>query len=134
MRTQILGFSRLGAGIGAALILGASIAAAPVTLADVHFALARSVPAADATVTPPSELQLWFTEAPQPGSLSVRLTNAGGDLVETAAPVAAEDDAKEIHVAAGGPLGAGRYTVAWRGIGDDGHGVQGSFGFTVTAE
>jgi methionine-rich copper-binding protein CopC len=31
-------------------------------------------------------------------------------------------------------LPAGGYTVAWRGIGDDGHVVRGDFTFSVTAQ
>jgi methionine-rich copper-binding protein CopC len=110
------------------------VGAGPVAEADFHFALSRSIPAADANVSSPTELQLWFTQVPTPGSLSVRLSTAGGDLVETPAPRAAENDAKEIHVAVERRLAAGGYRVAWRGIGDDGHVVQGEFGFTVATE
>jgi methionine-rich copper-binding protein CopC len=123
--------SRIGSTLALVLVLAA---ATPFIEKDVHFALSRSVPAADASVSSPAELQLWFTQVPKPGSLSVRLSNARGDLVETPAPAAAENDAKEIHVALERRLAAGGYRVAWRGIGDDGHVVQGEFGFTVTTE
>jgi methionine-rich copper-binding protein CopC len=123
--------TKIGAALG--LVLVAAAANAP-GAADVHFALARSVPAADATVPAPAELQLWFTEVPRPGSLSVRLLDARGAVVETPEPRAAERDAKEIHVAVPRPLVAGGYRVAWRAIGDDGHAVQGEFGFTVAAQ
>jgi methionine-rich copper-binding protein CopC len=116
-----------------ALVLIA-VGARPISETDVHFTLTRSVPAADASVVPPAELQLWFTEEPQAGSLSIRLLNGRGDLIETQGPRPAEADAKEIHVAMARPLVAGGYRVAWRGIGHDGHVVQGEFGFTVTAE
>jgi methionine-rich copper-binding protein CopC len=119
------------AGISASLMLAASLAATPAPAADDHFALARSVPAADASVPAPTELQLWFTEPPEAGTLAVRLTNARGELIETSPPQAAETDAKEVHVAVAGSVPAGRYAVNWRGIGDDGHAVEGSFGFTV---
>jgi methionine-rich copper-binding protein CopC len=32
------------------------------------------------------------------------------------------------------PLAPGRYTVSWRGVGDDGHAVTGDFGFSVSAQ
>lgn len=123
--------SRITPALALVLVLAA---AAPRTENDVHFALARSVPAADAGVSSPAELQLWFTQVPKPGSLSVRLTTAGGDLVETPEPRAAASDAKQIHVDVERRLSPGGYRVAWRGIGDDGHVVQGEFGFTVTTQ
>jgi methionine-rich copper-binding protein CopC len=123
--------SRISPVLALALVMAA---ATPRPENDVHFALARAVPAADASVASPAELQLFFTQVPRPGSLSVRLTNAGGDLVETPEPRAAENDAKEIHVAIERRLAAGGYRVAWRGIGDDGHVVQGEYGFRVTAQ
>lgn len=99
-----------------------------------HFALSRSVPAADATVASPAEVRLWFTEAAKDGSVGIRVVNAGGEAVETAAPARDEADERVYAVAVTSPLAAGRYTVAWRGIGDDGHVVTGDFAFTVSAE
>jgi len=121
--------------IGAALALAlVSAPAAPGAATVLHFALARSVPAADATVQSPPEVQLWFTEPPKTGSVTVRLLDGHGALIETAEPRADENDAKGIHLAIPRRLGAGGYTVAWRGIGDDGHTVQGEFAFTVAAQ
>jgi methionine-rich copper-binding protein CopC len=99
-----------------------------------HFGLSRSVPAADATVATPPEVRLWFTEVPKEGSVGIRVVNAAGNAVETAAPAPDAADARIHAVAIPSPLPAGRYTVAWRGIGDDGHVVTGDFGFTVSAE
>ena len=113
--------------IGAVLTIGAASAAMP------HFALSSSVPAADATVAPPSEVRLSFTEAANAGTVSIRLTDAAGAPIETAEVAQDARDAKVYSVAVARRLAAGRYTVAWRGIGDDGHAVQGNFGFTVSA-
>ena len=99
-----------------------------------HFGLSRSVPAADATVSSPAEVRLWFTEAAAEGSVGIRLVDPAGVGVETAEVVHDAQDAKVYSVAVGRRLAAGRYTVAWRGIGDDGHTVQGNFAFTVSAE
>ena len=98
-----------------------------------HFALTRSVPAADATVASPAEVRLWFTEPATDNSVSIRLVNAGGTALETPAATRDEADAKVYAIALARPVPAGRYTVAWRGIGDDGHVVQGEFAFTVRA-
>ena len=115
-----------------ALVVGVA-AATPAEHTPFHFALARSAPAADATVTSPNEIRLWFTQVPRDGSLSVRLVDAGGELVETCAPNAQADDTKAFRVEIGRQLPAGSYTVAWRGVGDDGHPVQSEFGFTVAS-
>lgn len=99
-----------------------------------HFALSRSIPAADATVASPAEVRLWFTEAAKDGSVGVRLVDPSGAAVETAEVAQSAEDATAYSIAVGRRLAAGRYTVAWRGIGDDGHTVQGNFAFTVSAE
>lgn len=99
-----------------------------------HFGLARSEPAKDATVSSTSEVRLWFTQVPQEGSVSVRLVDASGAALETGELASDAEDAKVVYLPLHHPLSAGRYTVAWRGIGDDGHVVRGEFGFSVTAD
>lgn len=99
----------------------------------VHFALSRSVPAADATVTSPAEVRLWFTEAAEAGTVGIRVVDPAGAAVETADVVQDRADTKIYSVAVGRRLSAGRYTVSWRGVGDDGHTVQGNYAFTVSA-
>ena len=124
---------------GKALIFTAallSVLGATATAADAvfHFALSRSVPAADAAVPSPEEVRLWFTQVAPPGSVAIRLVGPGGDAVETSDPIPDEDDGRVYHVDVPTKLPAGAYTVAWRGIGDDGHIVRGEFQFSVTAE
>ena len=97
---------------------------------DFHFALTKSSPEANTTVAPP-ERCVWFSQVPQEGSVSVRLMDAGGDLVETGEAAPDEADRRVWSVAIGHTLSAGAYTVAWRGIGDDGHVVRGEIPFTV---
>jgi hypothetical protein len=116
-------------------LVATALAAAPARDADVrHFALAKSEPAKDAAVPSPSEIRLWFSQVPQGNSVSVRLVDAGGAALETGDLASDADDAKIVYLPLHHPLTAGRYTVAWRGIGDDGHVVRGEFGFSVTAE
>lgn len=95
-----------------------------------HFALSRSEPAAEATVSPPEELRLWFTQAPQENSMSVRLMAADAP-VETGPPIAAAGDDKVYSVAVGQSLEEGGYTIAWRAMAADGHVVRGEIPFTV---
>ena len=44
-----------------------------------HFGLSNSIPSADSKIVSPGQLQLWFTQAPQEGSVTIRLSV----LVET---------------------------------------------------
>ena len=98
-----------------------------------HFALSRSVPEKDASVAPPDELRLWFTQEPQDNSLSIRLM-AGEEPVETGSVVQDPDDGTVFSVAIERALGAGDYTIAWRGLGQDGHVARGEIPFSVVVE
>ena len=98
-----------------------------------HFALSKSMPEKDASVAPPGELRLWFTQEPQDNSLSIRLM-AGGELVETGPAAQDPDDGRVFSVAIENALAAGDYTIAWRGLGQDGHVVRGEIPFTVVLE
>ena len=120
--------------LSAALFLTLAAAPAPAPSAAYHFALSKSEPSADATVAAPAEIRLWFTEAPEDESVAIRITAAGDRLVETGDVTRDPADGKVFSSAIPGPLAAGRYTVAWRGIGDDGHVARGDFSFTVTAQ
>jgi len=117
-----------------AITAAVGVAATSVPAATVwHFGLARSAPEADATVPSVDEVRMWFTQVPQEGSLSVRLVDPAGDLVETGELGNDPDDGKIAFLPIEQPLESGAYTVAWRGIGDDGHVVRGDFTFTVAA-
>jgi methionine-rich copper-binding protein CopC len=117
-----------------ALSLATATAVFPAIAEGVHFGLRSSTPAADATVASVDAIRLTFTQVPQENSATIRLVNAAGDLVETGAVQVAEDDPMTVSVAVDRPLANGRYTVAWRGMGDDGHVVRGEFGFTLTTQ
>ena len=99
-----------------------------------HFELNRSAPAADATVAPPAEVRLWFSEAPEANSVTIHVMNAAGDHVATSDAATDPESTAIYFVKPTSPLAAGKYTVMWRGLGDDGHPATGNFGFTVTAE
>lgn len=98
-----------------------------------HFDLARSTPEAGAVVSEVSEIRMWFTQEPQDGSLSARLVNGAGDLVDV--PSVQEDgaDGRVFFIPLADGLPDGTYRVRWRGIGQDGHVVRGDFGFTLAS-
>lgn len=96
-----------------------------------HFALASSSPAAGATVEPPSELRLTFTEEPEDGTVSIRVLEAEDAGVHVHDPRQHEDDPTSFSVGFHGAFPAGTYTVSWRGMGADGHVVRDTFQFTV---
>ena len=99
-----------------------------------HFGLSRSAPEDGATVAGLEEVRMWFTQVPQEGSLSARVVDADGELVKTPAAKQDASDGKVFAVELTDGLPAGSYTVAWRGIGRDGHVVRGDFGFTVSGQ
>ena len=98
-----------------------------------HFGLAKSMPDADSRVHSQGSIQLWFTQVPQDNSVGIRLINSAGDLLETGPPMQDSGDPKSYSIQVKGELGSGTHTVAWRGIGDDGHVVRSEFSFAVDA-
>lgn len=117
--------------------LGLTVFSAPYAQAestDLHFDLAKSVPAADSTVAPPQTVQLWFTEVPQEGSVSIRVIGADGEPIHTSEVTQASGEPTSFSVDLHHTLTAGRYSVAWRGMGSDGHVVRDDFAFTVSAQ
>ena len=113
------------------LPLQAALASPDVTRA--HFQLSKSSPAADAAVPSPTEVRLWFSQEPQNGTTSIRVLDAAEKPLHTGDVVRDAQDGKVHSVALHGRLAPGRYTVAWRAMGQDGHVVRGDFSFTVTA-
>lgn len=125
--------TRRGVLVLALLGLVTGTACAAIDHEALHFALSKSVPEKDATVAPPDELRLWFTQEPQENSISIRLM-AGEAPVETGPAEEDSDDGKVFSVAIENALAAGSYTIAWRGLGQDGHVVRGEIPFTVAVE
>ncbi len=123
-KTAVLALSLLIA-VGATRITDA--------MEEFHFGLSKSAPEADASVPSPEEVRLWFTEPPEDNSIAIRVIDAAGDAVETGEAIPDGDDGKVFSVSIGRALAEGTYTVAWRGIGDDGHVARGDFDFSVTA-
>ena len=115
--------SRLAPFTLAALMIGAS------TTLIAHTKLAKSEPAAGATLTtPPTQIQLWFNESVDPSVSKIELKSGSGPVA--LAPAQATGG-KSLTAGIKGAVGSGTYTVGWQTAGDDGHVVKGEFSFTV---
>ena len=98
-----------------------------------HFELLKSKPAAKASLTAaPARLQLWFSQVPAAGVSVVTLRNDTGDIAVSGTTIVAKD--KSMYADPVKPLTVGKYTIHWRGAGDDGHVQQGDILFTVSAK
>jgi len=98
-----------------------------------HLQLDRSAPEAESTVASPSEIRLWFSQAPQASGTSLRLIQSGQPL-EIGERKLDPDDATVYVASVETSLAPGTYTVAWRAMAADGHVVRGEFPFTVQAD
>ena len=100
-------------------------------VAGAHGLLRSSSPAADtALLTPPSEIRLVFTEAPERAFTRVRVMGPDGHVFTQPVEILAGN----VAVARiPGRIGPGEYRVEWQTAGDDGHPVSGSFNFSVVA-
>jgi methionine-rich copper-binding protein CopC len=94
-----------------------------------HTKLEKSVPADGATLTTaPTSIQLFFNEKPDLKVTKVEITGPSGKVELGPAHSMAD---KDIMAPVKGTLGDGKYTVAWRAAGTDGHVQKGEFSFTV---
>jgi methionine-rich copper-binding protein CopC len=110
--------------IALAAILAAVTIATP---AFGHAHLSKSMPAAGATVTAPTEIVLAFSEPLEPAFSGVELSNAAGEPA-AAGKAEIKDNVIRVPVKA---LAAGRYTVKWHVLSVDTHKTTGTFSFTV---
>ncbi len=111
--------------------IGLVVVTAAVAVVSAHMALQKSLPEEDAVLgASPVEIQLWFTQDPDPAVSNVSLEGPAGDIEVGKTRVMGE---KSI-VADVPALESGTYTVSWRAAGDDGHVQRGEFSFTVRAD
>jgi len=111
-----------------ATALVATLTAAP---AWAHNSLVEASPAKNATLTEaPEQVELTFLQKLDPDLLTIVVTGADKQPVPVGAP---EADGKVGRVAFEQPPANGAYTVAYRVVSQDGHPVQGSYKFTVSA-
>ena len=92
-----------------------------------HAHLSKSTPAAGATVGPPAEIVLSFTEPLEPAFSTIEVRDSMGKRIATG-KAQVKDDVMRLQL---NPLPSGRYTVNWRVLSVDTHKSQGNFVFTV---
>ncbi len=116
------------------LLLLASIAALSTlttTMVFAHAKLTSSTPAADSTISVARTIELHFDEGVETKMSSVKLMAADGTVIAAMSMKDAKDPAM-LSIMPNSPLKAGRYTVKWSAVTDDGHKTQGTFSFTVS--
>jgi methionine-rich copper-binding protein CopC len=96
-----------------------------------HLAVKKTTPAKGARLAAaPDHVQVWFTQEPDLAVSSLRLAGRSGAV--KLGPVEHGGD-RSLRARVEATLSAGDYTVTWKTAGDDGHVMQGSFTFSVTA-
>jgi methionine-rich copper-binding protein CopC len=116
----------------ATITAGAAVVLLAAWTSPFHLHLLKSVPAANATVgMAPDSIRLWFSQTPELGVTSVKVTGPGTAVVALA-PLA-KGDSSLVVAGVKGKMAAGAYTVVWRTMAKDGHVARGTFGFTVGA-
>lgn len=97
-----------------------------------HAHLRRSEPSGGTRLTSaPQMIRLWFSERPELSMTFVSLKDANGESVSLSPPDIDPDDKRVVAVHVLQLLPDGRYTVAWRTAGSDGHPSHGTFSFVV---
>ncbi len=118
--------------IGARSLVAALILLTPFSTAFAHAHLVKAEPAAGAHLaTAPSQLMLTFSEKPIASMSQLTLLGPSRNPVALRLLDADATGGRMLHAAIIGALPAGRYTVQWRLVGDDGHPVTGEYTFTI---
>lgn len=116
---------------GAVLASGLLLA----SLAQAHTSLIESVPAADAQVAAPEQIDLVFNERLVTRASRLELNilgDQGTDEKVEHFDLEFINDGKTLRAKLQQPLAAGLYRVAWHAVGNDNHPVTGEFSFTVS--
>ncbi|HKP16059.1 MAG TPA: copper resistance protein CopC [Gemmatimonadaceae bacterium] len=95
-----------------------------------HATLLRSEPARDSTVATPPRIYLVFSEEVEPSLGGIRLVGPGGQIVS----LKTAGDPRNVSALVAplsAPLTPGIWRVEWRIVSEDGHPIDGDFGFTV---
>jgi methionine-rich copper-binding protein CopC len=134
-RSFLVRASALGAVVAGSFIFAAHATSASAAVARFHLALTKAEPKANDTVaTSPTAIKLYFTESVKASATTVRVTGADAKIVAIG-PVTVDTAAKApAVVAVKQALAPGKYTVAWKVIGADGHPAEGTFAFTFRAK
>ena len=124
-----------------ALLLGAVVAAlasghttpalAARPVPRMHATLLRSEPSRDSTVATPTRIYLVFSEEVEPSLGGIRLVGPGGRIV-TLKTAGDPRNVSALVAPVSAPLAPGSWRVEWRIVSEDGHPIDGDFGFTVS--
>jgi putative copper export protein/methionine-rich copper-binding protein CopC len=121
--------------VGLALLCAIGLTVLLPSLALAHAILLNSSPAKDAILsTPPTRVQMWFSEDLNPALSTAEVINAQRQRVDQDDAHVNADNSKELDLSLQANLSPAVYIVVWRSdSADDGHALLGSFIFTVTA-
>lgn len=108
-------------------LLGSLLAASSVFA---HAHLKEQTPAADSTVTAPSELRLVFSEGVEATFTKVTISKDGTN-VPVKSLATEGSDKKTLIVTPTAPLAAGAYKVEWHAVSVDTHKSEGAYSFRV---
>ncbi|MGY2287307.1 copper homeostasis periplasmic binding protein CopC [Pseudomonas gingeri] len=122
-----MSFHHLKKALNTLVLLGACVAAGS---AFAHAHLKSQTPAADSTVSAPSELRLVFSEGVEAEFSKVGLSSDGVP-VAVKSIVTDPADKKTLIVTPTAPLKAGDYKVEWHAVSVDTHKSEGNYGFKV---
>ena len=113
-------------------LLGALALITSATGAIAHASWLSSTPQAGATLeAAPTEVRVGFDSGLLASGAALVVTNADGVVISDSTPVIGMS---EISVAVDPGAPAGRYTVAFRVVSEDGHTVSDSFDYTVAGD
>jgi copper transport protein len=98
-----------------------------------HANLVRSNPASGAVLNaPPAQVQLWFSEQPDPHFSDIQVADANRQRVDAGDMRPAAGDPLSLVVSLKPDLADGLYTVSWKTVSAvDGHVVNGNFPFYI---
>lgn len=97
-----------------------------------HLRLDRSIPGIDSTlVSPPSHVVLWYTQQPTIAVTAFTLRTAGGDTIPLGPLSQCPADSTMVSARIQDSLVRGRYVLAWRTAGADGHVIRGEIPFRI---
>lgn len=113
-----------------ATALLASLLAASSAMAHAH--LKGSTPAADSTVTAPSELRLVFSEGVEAAFTQVSISHDGAPVEVKSLATEGADKKTLVVTPAATPLRAGEYQVQWHAVSVDTHKSEGRYSFKVS--
>lgn len=97
-----------------------------------HAHLKSSTPAADSTVTAPSELRLVFSEGVEAAFTQVKISKDGAPVEVKSLATEGADKKTLVVTPSPTPLRAGEYRVQWHAVSVDTHKSEGSYSFKVS--